>query len=91
MQPLKANLHWKMKDMRVAVKVSTYQLLSDVTPESTLFQMMTTPHFTLPLHVAQVPASHITSQSIASYQSVSSEDEESPAVDISPPYNTTSL
>ena len=70
MQPLKANLHWKVKDVRVEVKMSTYPLLSDITPESIMFPVMTTPPLTLPLHEAQVPASHITSLYVADYHSV---------------------
>ena len=61
MQPLKANLHWKMKDIRVEVKISTYPLFSDIIPESTMFPVMTTSPLTLLLHAAQVPASHIPS------------------------------
>ena len=60
-----ANSHWKMQDMRVEVKISTYPFPSDITPESTLFPVMTTPLLTLPLHAAQVPASHITSLYVA--------------------------
>ena len=70
MQPLKANLLWKMKDTRVEVKISTYPLLSDVLPESTMFPVMTTFPLTLPLHPAQVPASQIASLFDAGYHSV---------------------
>ena len=66
----KANLHWKRRDMRVEAKISTYPLLSDVTPESTMFPVKTTPTLTLPLHAAQVPASHIASLYIANYHSI---------------------
>ena len=70
MQPLKATSHWKRKDMRVEVKISTYHLPSDVTPGSSMFPVMTTPPLTLPLHAAQVPASHITSLYITDYYSI---------------------
>ena len=82
MQPLKANLYWKMKDTRVEVKISTYHLPSDVTPESTMFPVMTTPPLILPLHTAQVPGSHIACLYITNYHSIDSEGEVSPAVDI---------
>ena len=70
MQPLKANSHRKMKDMRVAVKISTYPLLSDELQESTMFPVMTTSPLTFLLHAAQPPAIHITSLYNASYHSV---------------------
>ena len=70
-------------------KISTYPLLSDVLPESTMFPAMTTYLLTLPLHKAQVPASHKPVCCQLSFNS--SEDEESPAVDISAPYSTASL
>ena len=69
MQPLKANSHWKMKVMRVALKLLTYPLLSDVLPEYTMFPAMTTSPLTLPPQVAQVPASHATNLYNASYPS----------------------
>ena len=58
MQPLKANTHWKMKDVREEVKISTYLLLSDKLPKLTMFLVITTSPLTLPPHMAQVPASH---------------------------------
>ena len=58
MQPLKVNLHWKMKDMRVEVKISTYPLLPDKLPEPTMFPVITTSPLMLLVHVAWVPASH---------------------------------
>ena len=70
MQPLKANSHWKTKDMRVEVKISTYQLLSDVFPGSTMFPVMTTSPLIPLCHAAQLPASHIASLYDASYHSV---------------------
>ena len=70
MQPLKANSHWKMKDMRVEVKISPYPLLSDELPESTMFPVMKTSPMTLLLHAPQQPVSHITSLCAASYHSV---------------------
>ena len=70
MQLLKANLHWKMKDMRVEVKISTYPLLSDELPESAMFPVMKTSPITLLLHTPQLPVSHITSLYTASYHSV---------------------
>ena len=70
MQPLKANLHMKTKDMRVEVKISTYPLLSDVFPKSTMFPVMTTSPLNLLLHAAQLPASHITKLCTAGYHSV---------------------
>ena len=70
MQPLKANSHWKMKDMRVEVKITTNPLLSDELPESTMFTVMTASPLTLLHHTAQLPASHITSLYDASYHSV---------------------
>ena len=69
MQHLKANSHWKTKDMRVEMKISTYPLLWDELPESTMFPVITSP-LTLLLHAAQLPASHITSLFNASYHSV---------------------
>ena len=59
MQTLKANLHYKMKNMRVEVTVLTYQLLSNVLQKSTMFPVMTTFPLILLLHTAQLPASHI--------------------------------
>ena len=70
MQPFKANLHWKMKDMRVEMKISTYPLLSDELPESTMFSVMTASPLIPQLHTAQLPASHITSLYDAGYHSV---------------------
>ena len=70
MQSLKANSHWKMKDMRVEVKISTYPLLSDVLLESTMFPVMTTLPLTPSLHTAQVPASHIINPYNTGYHSV---------------------
>ena len=63
-----------MKDMRVEVKISTYPLLSDELPESTMFPVMTTSPLTLLLHAAQLPASHIISLYDASYHSAAFED-----------------
>ena len=59
-----------MKDMRVEVKISTYPLLSDELPESTMFPVMDTFPLILLLHAAQLPASHLTSLYIVSYHSV---------------------
>ena len=70
MQPLRANSHWKMKDLRVEVKISTYPLLSQELPESTMFPVMRTSPSTLLHHAPQPPASHATSLSAASYHSV---------------------
>ena len=70
MQPLKANLHWKMKDMRVEVKISTYPLLSDVPLESTMFPVITTFPLIPPLHATPQPASHIVSLHNTGYHSV---------------------
>ena len=53
MQTLKANSHWKMKDMKVEVKVSTYPLLLDELPESTMFPVMNTSPLMPLLHAAQ--------------------------------------
>ena len=46
------NLHSKTKDMRVAVKILTFPLLSDEPPESTISPVMTTSPLTLPPHTA---------------------------------------
>ena len=83
MQPLKANSHWKMKDMRVEVKISTYPLLSDEHLESIMFSS-DDKHLlrTLLLHAAQLPASHITSLYDASYHSVALMMKTGSAVDI---------
>ena len=70
MQHLKVNLHWKMKDTGVEVKISTYPLLSDVLPESTMFPVMPTSPLIPLLHTAQLPASHIASLYNADYHSV---------------------
>ena len=70
MQPLRTNSPWKMKDMRVEVKISTYPLLSDELPESTMFQVMKTYPSNLLLHTPQLPASHITSLYTARYHLV---------------------
>ena len=51
-------------------EISTYPLLSDVLPESTMFPVMTTSPFTPPLHAAQVQVHHVASVFDASYQSV---------------------
>ena len=59
-----------MKDMRVEVKVSTYQLLSDVLLKSTMFPVMTTSPLILLLHAAQLPTSHVASLYVASFHSV---------------------
>ena len=53
-----SNSHWQTKDMRVEVKVSTYQLLAEVLPKPTMFPVMTASPLTLLLHTAQLPASH---------------------------------
>ena len=70
MQPLKANLHWKMKDMRVEVKFSTYPLLSDELLESTMFPVMKISPLDFLLHTEQLPASHIASLYHTGYHSV---------------------
>ena len=70
MQPLKANSHWKMMDMRVAARIWTYQPLSDVLPGSSMFPVMATSPLTPPRHAAPVPASHITNLYDASYHLV---------------------
>ena len=70
MQPLTANMHWKMKEIRVEVKISTYPLLSDISPESTMFTEMTTSPLIPLLHAAQLPASLIASLFDAGYHSV---------------------
>ena len=59
-----------MKDMRVEVKISTYPLLSDEHPESTMFPVMKTSPMTLLLHAPQLRVSHIVSLYTASYHSV---------------------
>ena len=59
-----------MKDMTVEVKISTYPLLLDELPESTIFPVMTTSPLTLLFHAAQLPASHITSLYNAGYHLV---------------------
>ena len=56
--------------MRVEVKISTYTLLSDKLPESTMFAVMRTSPFNLLSHVPQLPTSHITSLYTTSYHSV---------------------
>ena len=70
MQPLRVNSHWKMKDMKVEVKISTYPLLSDKLPETTMFPVMKTSPLNLPPHAPQLPASHITSLYNGGYHSV---------------------
>ena len=56
MQPLKVNLPWKMKDMRVDVKILTYPLLSEELPESTMFLVMRTfPLILLHMHHSYQP------------------------------------
>ena len=70
MQPLKANSHWKTKDMRVEVKISTYPLLSDIHPGSTMFPVMTTSPLIPLLNTVQLPASHIANLCDGSYHSV---------------------
>ena len=70
MQPLRAILLWKMKDMRVEVKISTYPLLSDRLPESTMFPVMWTSPLTLLHHAPQLPANHAASLSATSYHSI---------------------
>ena len=42
MQPLKANLHWKMKVRKVEVRISMCPLLSDMLPGYTMFPAMRT-------------------------------------------------
>ena len=71
-QPLRANSPWKMKDMRVEVKISTYSLLSDELPESTMFLVMKTSPSTLLPHTPQLPASHIASLCTTRYYQVHS-------------------
>ena len=70
MLPLKTNLPWKMKVMRVEVKISTYPLLSNVLLEYTMFPAMTTFPLTQSLPTAQVPANHITRLFDISYPSI---------------------
>ena len=80
-----------MKDMRVAVKILTFPLLSDEPPESTMSPVMTTSPLTLPPHAAWVPASHATKLYDAGYSFSSSDDEDSSAVDIPSPSSTAPL
>ena len=70
MQPLRANSPWKMKDMRVEVKISTYPLLLDKHTESTMFPVMTASPLTLPPHAAWVSASHAANLYDVGYPSV---------------------
>ena len=70
MQPLREISHWKMKDMRAEVKISTYPLLSDEIPESTVFPVMRTSPSNLLPHAPQLPASHIANLYTAGYHSV---------------------
>ena len=67
---LRANSPWKMKDMTVEVKFSSYPLLSDELPESTMFPVMRTSPLNLLPHVPQLPASHTASLYAAGYHSV---------------------
>ena len=50
-------------------EISTYPLLSDILPETTMFPVMTSP-LTPPLHIALVPVCHIASLFDTSYHSV---------------------
>ena len=59
-----------MKDTRVEVKISTYPLLSDEIPESTMFPVMTTSPLIPLLQAAQLPVNHIASLYDAGYHSV---------------------
>ena len=70
MQHLRVNSPWKMKDMRVEVKISTCPLLSDELRESTMFPVTNTSPLIPLLHTAQPPASHIASLFDAGYNSV---------------------
>ena len=58
MQPLKVNLHWKMKDTRVVAKILTYPLLSEEPPESTMFLVIRTSPLIHQYYTAWVLASH---------------------------------
>ena len=84
MPPLKANSPWKMKVMRVEVKILTYPLLSDVLLEYTMFPVMTTFPLTQSLHTVGVPASHITSPVWHQLSFNTSDDKDSSADDIPP-------
>ena len=77
-----------MKDMRVEVKITTYPLLSDELPESTMFSVMRTSPLNFLPHVPQLPASHITSLYTAGYHSVALDDEGSSATHIPSNYST---
>ena len=70
MLPLKTNLPWKMKVIRVEVKISTYPLLSDILLEYTMFPAMKTFPLTWSLTAAWVPASHIASLFEFGYPSI---------------------
>ena len=60
MQHLKVNSHLKTKDMRVVVKISTYPLLSEEPPESTMFLVMKTSPLIQQHHTACIPVAHVT-------------------------------
>ena len=59
-----------MKDMRVEVKISTYPLLLDEIPESTMFSVMKTSPLNLVSPTPQLPAHHIASLYATSYHSI---------------------
>ena len=56
--------------MRVEVRISTYPLLSDELPESTMFPVMKTSHSNLLPHAPQLPDGHIASLYTTGYHSV---------------------
>ena len=85
MKPLKANSHWKMKDMRVAVEILTYPLLSDIhhiSSDDNISFDCTTPHST-----GTSQSHHKPIQCQLSFST--SDDEDSSADDIPPTYSTT--
>ena len=57
------------KDMRVAVKISTFPLLSDKCPEFTMFPVMRTFPSILPLHIPQLHTSQATNLYAVTYHS----------------------
>ena len=74
-----------MKDMRVEVKISTYLLLSDELPGSTMFPVMRTSPSNLLPHTPPLPPSHHHKPIHCQFLFSSSDNEESSAVHI--PYN----
>ena len=79
MQPLKANSHWKMKVMRVEVRISMYSLPSDVSNDENIFFDPATPCSTSTSHSHHKPGWHQLTLSTSDDEDISTVDIPSPS------------